>query len=227
MASTHPICTDIQSTDQAESLFDGISYGKGSAFLKQWYAVLGHEGLKKGLKTYFAKHAWGNTTLPDFVDALQQAWDESPDSIMGPDFQLTEWAHQWLFSSGINILEPVATYDSEGVLTGLSVKQTMGLRGANRLRKQKISVALFNDAGNMFRVPNVVLSEKEEVTVVTGLPEGWKVAAIYLNEGLDGYAKVRFDAKSVAWLTANLDRVADPVTRGAVWRYMHLLVMDR
>jgi len=34
LSSTHPICCDINSTDEAESLFDGISYGKGSAFLK-------------------------------------------------------------------------------------------------------------------------------------------------------------------------------------------------
>ena len=33
-SSTHPICTDIASTDEAQSLFDGISYGKGSSFLK-------------------------------------------------------------------------------------------------------------------------------------------------------------------------------------------------
>ena len=34
LSSTHPICCTINSTDEAESLFDGISYGKGSAFLK-------------------------------------------------------------------------------------------------------------------------------------------------------------------------------------------------
>ena len=34
LSSTHPICTEINSTDEAESLFDGISYGKGSSFLK-------------------------------------------------------------------------------------------------------------------------------------------------------------------------------------------------
>ena len=34
LSSTHPICCEIVATDQADSLFDGISYGKGSAFLK-------------------------------------------------------------------------------------------------------------------------------------------------------------------------------------------------
>jgi aminopeptidase N len=34
LLSTHPICSDIKSTDQVESIFDGISYGKGASFLK-------------------------------------------------------------------------------------------------------------------------------------------------------------------------------------------------
>ena len=34
LSSTHPICTQINSTDEADSLFDGISYGKGASWLK-------------------------------------------------------------------------------------------------------------------------------------------------------------------------------------------------
>jgi aminopeptidase N len=34
MSTTHPICATISSTDEAASIFDGISYGKGAAFLK-------------------------------------------------------------------------------------------------------------------------------------------------------------------------------------------------
>ena len=34
LSSTHPICTTINSTAEAETLFDGISYGKGASFLK-------------------------------------------------------------------------------------------------------------------------------------------------------------------------------------------------
>lgn len=74
MTSTHPICCNITSTDEAESLFDGISYGKGSAFLKQVYNVLGYEIIKQGLHMYFEKFQWKNTTLPDFVGCLAEAY---------------------------------------------------------------------------------------------------------------------------------------------------------
>mmetsp|Transcript_44429 Transcript_44429/g.32491 ORF Transcript_44429/g.32491 Transcript_44429/m.32491 type:complete len:113 (-) Transcript_44429:1416-1754(-) len=53
LSSTHPITCEISSTDEAEALFDGISYGKGSSFLKQLYNLIGHESFVKGLHIYF------------------------------------------------------------------------------------------------------------------------------------------------------------------------------
>jgi aminopeptidase N len=74
LGSTHPICCEIAHTGEAESIFDGISYGKGAAWLKQLYYILGHETMSKGLAVYFQKHEWGNTTLPDFVKCLEDAY---------------------------------------------------------------------------------------------------------------------------------------------------------
>ena len=88
-------------------MFDGISYGKGSAFLKQFYNILGYETMSEGLKVYFAKYAWGNTTLPDFVGCMEEAYRQSNDQSLGPDFDVTDWCDTWLNSSGINIIEPV------------------------------------------------------------------------------------------------------------------------
>jgi aminopeptidase N len=58
MSTTHPICCEINNTGEADALFDGISYGKGSAWLKQVYNVLGYDVIKKGLHNYFDKHQW-------------------------------------------------------------------------------------------------------------------------------------------------------------------------
>ena len=108
MSSTHPICATIADTDEAEDLFDGISYGKGSAFVKQLYKLLGHSTMSKGLHLYFEKHKWANTVLPDFVSAMDSAFKEKGEdlSIYGNDFSLQKWCSSWLNSSGINIIEP-------------------------------------------------------------------------------------------------------------------------
>ncbi len=65
--TTHPIATQAKDTIEAEKLFDGISYGKGSSFLKQVYKFVGPEAFKKGVRLYFAKYANGNTSLGHFV----------------------------------------------------------------------------------------------------------------------------------------------------------------
>lgn len=78
--------------------------------------------MSKGLKIYFEKHAWGNTELPDFVGALEQAWVESGNKLMGDDFNLTTWCDTWLKSSGVNILEPVVEFNEDGSLKSLKIK---------------------------------------------------------------------------------------------------------
>lgn len=87
-------------------MFDGISYGKGSAWLKQFYKMIGYDVMRKGLHAYFAKHKWGNTTLPDFVSSMQQAYNEIGNTNLGEGFDLQKWCDEWLCSSGINILTP-------------------------------------------------------------------------------------------------------------------------
>jgi aminopeptidase N len=59
--TTHPISANCESTGDAQDIFDGISYGKGAAFLHQMVFYLGKDLLKEGLKTYFAKHKFRNT----------------------------------------------------------------------------------------------------------------------------------------------------------------------
>ena len=105
LSSTHPICAGyIADTGDAESLFDGISYGKGSSFLKLMYKVVGYETMKKGLHKYFADHSWKNTTLKDFVGCIAWAYEQDGDQSMGEGFNFTEWCDTWLTTSGINIL---------------------------------------------------------------------------------------------------------------------------
>jgi aminopeptidase N len=47
--TTHPISTFCANTEDAQNLFDGISYGKGASFLKQLYYFFGDEVLRRGL----------------------------------------------------------------------------------------------------------------------------------------------------------------------------------
>jgi len=232
LSSTHPICCDIANTAEAEVLFDGISYGKGSSWLKQVYNILGYDVMSRGLKIYFDKHQWGNTTLPDFVGALELAWQESGNTSMGNDFNLTEGCDTWLKSSGVNILEPIVELSPDGALKSLKVKQSCGLRGQNRLRKHKLSVAIyekeFTHGDAPFIIDNIVISESdsENSIDISKLPSDFVFGAVNVNHGEHAYAKVRFDPASVEWFKNNLHHV-HAVTRAAVWRNFWILTQDK
>ena len=189
--------------------------------------------MSKGLAIYFNKYEWKNTELPDFVGSLEQAFVESGDKSMGDDFNLTNWCSTWLKSSGINILEPIVELNEDGSLKSLKIKQSLGLRGQNRLRKQKLNVALYKKSfakgDSPLVIENVVISETEELTNIniSELPPDFVIGAINVNHDEHAYCKVRFDKKSVNWFTDNLHLVQNSVTRAATWRHFWMLVMDK
>ena len=56
--------------------------------------------MRTGLKTYFAKYAYSNTELKDFLEEMNQA---AIKLNIKEDF--LAWSHSWLQTSGINVIE--------------------------------------------------------------------------------------------------------------------------
>ncbi len=226
LQTTHPITCTINNTGEAETLFDGISYGKGASLLKQIYNMLGREVITKGLGMYFSRHKWQNTELKDFVGALNDSYKQYGNNSLGADFDMWEWTDQWLSTSGVNILEPVIEWGPNGSITKLQVKQSCDLRGKNRLRKQKIDIALFDANFEQIVIKDIMISEKDPLNDVP-ITFNQPVSALVINVNDHGYCKVRFDDKSLEAFVQNLQNFKDPVTRGMIWRQLWLLVMDK
>ena len=70
LTSTHPIVADMVDIEAVNANFDGITYAKGASVLQQLVAHVGRDNFIKGLRSYFTKHAWGNTTLADLLVEL-------------------------------------------------------------------------------------------------------------------------------------------------------------
>jgi aminopeptidase N len=95
--------------EEAEDMFDSISYEKGAAWIKQAQKVIGLDTLKAALHQYFAKFAWKNTELKDFIGVLSEEYDKSQNKLMGPDFKFDSWAESWLTTTGVTTIEPFPT----------------------------------------------------------------------------------------------------------------------
>ncbi|MCP3062815.1 M1 family metallopeptidase [Myxococcus sp. K38C18041901] len=70
LLSARRIRQPIDSANDIHNAFDGITYGKGSAVLSMTEEWLGREVFRKGIQRYMKKHAHGNATAKDFLDAL-------------------------------------------------------------------------------------------------------------------------------------------------------------
>jgi len=104
--STHPIAPvaeEVPDVDSALNNFDAISYAKGNSALRQLVTWLGDDDFHAGLDDYFARHRFGNTTLADFVAALDEATDRD----------VRAWVEAWLRTTGFDTV--TATRDGDGV----------------------------------------------------------------------------------------------------------------
>ena len=209
LTTTHPIATEMEDLDAVRTNFDGISYAKGASVLQQLVAHVGRDNFITGLRRYFAKHAFGNTTLKDLIDQLEAA--------SGRD--LTPWVATWLRTAGVNTLRPVIALNGE-TYASLSIKQevpTMPV-GSTELRPHRLHVGLFDIQGSkLVRRTSVELDVAGALTEVTAFA-GQKCADLVLiNDKDQSYAKLRFDERSIATMKSHLGSLDDSLARGLIW----------
>ncbi|MDN5718042.1 MAG: M1 family aminopeptidase, partial [Janibacter sp.] len=66
--STHPVAgSPAPDAKSALANFDGISYAKGAAVIRQLIEFIGDEAFLAGIRQYLGDHSFGNGTLADFL----------------------------------------------------------------------------------------------------------------------------------------------------------------
>jgi aminopeptidase N len=123
LPTTRGIQSNCTSTDEAESMIDGITYGKGCSVIKQLIFLLGWDNFCAGLHLYFQRYCWGNTTLEDFIMSLQDGYNQEVEkSGEGEKIDLMEWSNMWLRTKGPNKISLVYENDN-GKIKNAQIKQ--------------------------------------------------------------------------------------------------------
>ena len=214
LSSTHPIVADIRDLEDVEVNFDGITYAKGASVLKQLVAYVGREPFTAGLRQYFAKHPWENTTLADLLGHLETA--------SGRD--LRAWSQFWLETAGVNTLSlQVSTDDhlDNGVITSAILIQT-AVEAFPTLRPHTLAIGSYDVSGDhLERVGRIELDVDGERTEVPALIGQQRPDLLLVNDDDLAYAKIRLDERSMATVLANPRGFTDSLPRalvlGAAW----------
>ncbi|MEV8251118.1 aminopeptidase N [Microbacterium sp. NPDC076768] len=192
LPTTHPIVADIKDLEAAKLNFDGITYAKGAAALKQLVAFVGDDAFFEGARRYFAANAFGNTTLDDFLVQLS--------AVSGRD--MSDWSAAWLQTSGVSTLW---TEDDD--------KGHRVLRQTDP-RPHRLRIGFYDRVdGRVVRREQRELDVTDERTELD-LPEA---DLVLLNDDDLTYVKARLDARSLGTVEESLSAIDDPLARAIVW----------
>ena len=93
---------DVENPDEISSLFDGaIVYAKGARLMRMCQSFIGHDAFRKGLASYFAEFAYGNTEADDLWRHLSDASGQDISGLM----------NTWISQPGY----PVVSVDEKGL----------------------------------------------------------------------------------------------------------------
>ena len=212
LATGHPICKQAPHTDSADDMINGITYGKGWAFLKQLYHLIGYDKFSLATQLYFERFQWKNTVLKDFLSCLDEADDRIGKKTLG--LVISKWADTFLNTRGANVLEAKISGDS------LVITQTVP-EFSDGLRQQKIDVLLFDEDFNETVV--TVMSSEEDPEIKVKLPDK-KKQYVVLNHGDHAYAKIVLDENTTNFLSSKLNCIKDSLTRSLVWKAIQAMV---
>ncbi|MCY4622962.1 MAG: M1 family aminopeptidase [bacterium] len=193
LAGTRPVEFEVRSPAQAEGMFDGITYGKGSAVLRMMEQYVGEEPFRAGVESYLRRHAYGNTETRDLWESLDGSSGRPVGEIMDT----------WILQGGY----PQLTVRAEEGGVSLEQGRFLLIADPSDTSTWKVPVRLRGMAGgDPFETS--VLVEGSRVTVPLGGSVDWVIA----NAGGHGFYRTRYDEPLMQALVDRLN-LLDPVER--------------
>lgn len=209
LPTTHPIKAEIPDVDAARQNFDGITYAKGAAVLKQLVHYVGRENFYAGARDYFQEHAFAAATFEDLLKALKKHTDRDLDA----------WSTAWLRTWGPDTLTPELHTDGDKIH-----ELAIAVEAEDTTRPHRLNVALFDDSLNKYATLDVDLEgERTILDEASGLQAP---ALLLLNDADHTYAKVRFDETSLETIRTRLSEVPDELSRAVIWTSLWNLTRD-
>ena len=171
LASTRPIEFEVISPQDAEAMYDVLTYEKGAAVVRMLEQFLGSEQFRNGVNHYLVANSYGNTTTTDLWDSLEAATGVPVRAAMD----------SWIFQGG----HPVIAVDSHS--SGIKVRQTRFGYGDVGSATWHVPI-IVRARVNSKIVESRLLLEDDEATIDLGGTPDWVV----VNAGGHGFYRVSY-----------------------------------
>jgi puromycin-sensitive aminopeptidase len=191
LANSHPVKAIINNPDEIRSIFDSISYSKGSSLINMLHNYLGPELFIKGLRSYLKTYAYSNADTDDLWKALEK---ESKLPVF--DFMNT-WTSQIGFPMVFATVKPTQLYlkQERFLLNPISRK--------SYTNDVKWPIPLLIDQNN-----HELFDSKEQTKKIV------TTKALKLNTGQTGFYRVKYDSDHLEKLSQEIrDNKLSPLDR--------------
>ena len=196
LAGTRPVEFEVRSPEDAEGMFDALTYGKGSAVLRMMEQHVGEEPFRRGVGAYLRAHAYANTETEDLWRSLDEASGWPVGEIMD----------SWILQGGYPRISV------RSVAGGVAVEQRRYLLIPDESDPTdwQVPVRIRGRAGGEPFEAKVLLDRPGAVIPTTG-PVEWVIA----NAGGHGFYRSLYEESLLDALVERLDRL-DPLERFTV-----------
>ncbi len=172
LASTRAIEFPVHSPDEAEAMYDVLTYEKGAAVVRMLEQHLGEDRFRDGVRHYLKRFAYGNTETTDLWDALEEATGAPVRSTMD----------SWIYQAGHPLVKVASTDE------GISLTQTIFRFDGSGDQLWSVPVDIRVMVGSEVKTLSVLLPERNLAIDLGGKPE-WVVA----NAGAHGFYRVSYE----------------------------------
>ncbi|MGH9123886.1 MAG: M1 family metallopeptidase [Acidimicrobiales bacterium] len=201
LLSTRPVEFPVGRPEEAEAMFDVLTYQKGAAVLRMLEQYLGPEPFRQGISRYLTEHGHSNTETTDLWDAIEAASGEPARAVMD----------SWIFQGGYPLVSVGLSADGQY----LTLSQRRFLYGGDgdgsdgkMGGRWQVPINLRLSAGGQIKTARVLLTD-EKTEIAVPAPLDWVVA----NSGAWGYYRVRYDDALLRPLRAIMHQELSPLER--------------
>ena len=193
LSTTRPVEFEVTSPEEADQMFDALTYGKGSSILRMIEQFIGEDAFRTGVGAYLRRHAYGNTVTADLWAGLDGASEWPVGSIMDT----------WILQGGY----PQVGVRVEGGRLQFEQRRFLAIPDDTDQTLWKIPLQIRGSAaGEPFEMSILLEDETGSVDAPEGLE--WVTA----NAGGSGFYRVRYSPDLHQALVDNLEAL-DPTER--------------
>jgi puromycin-sensitive aminopeptidase len=198
LASTRSIEYPVHSPDDANGMFDTLTYLKGGAILRMLEQYLGADRFRDGIRRYLRTHAYGNTETHHLWDALEEETGEPVRRIMDT----------WIWQGGYPLIS--VTVADDGTLR-FSQRRYAPSRPDDET-KWAVPLLVRQVAPDGTERTDAILVEADGASLLMLAPD----AVVVANAGGISFVRVWYDEVLAARLAGSAVRALSPLERYAL-----------